>query len=611
MIRNSPRVCMVCGKMIDGTDETICSWCRKELRRSGKRLIILGGLLLAGSVVVVMSSLFFTDFNTGSVTTLSCSEPLLSSSTEEERIRFFEEFSSPTTTLPDVRPNCFPFPFKIGKGEGFMSLFMEAPVKLALSDASRSSVREVKKPSSGARPSHTSVAKPKLPEKRPTPSDHKKSAERRSLRHPSGSRRLDPCSERVDFPKRMVKLVKKKRRKHPLRDELVSLQREDGTWSSGFRIREYDLGATSLAVTALLYAGEPRDSEVIRRAFGALKDWSPRLTYTAGIALMMVEAFCAEEGLFGEEFRREMRRRFKESPVWMRRLAYNARSVLLRSQTSFGYWAYGPIGMGHNQSDLSNTQFAAFGLYAAANLGMRVPKSAFQRLLKALLASQQRKGPVLKESFDVPLARLRPSDLRALEKRGVTDVPPVNPNAPMRTRPVLDERRVSVPVSDLKAALRTAVQRSGERVTPPVMMARGFGYKSSKKFRPTISMTAAGLASLAICKVMLGRHSADVNRAIRDAAAWLLLHIAQKPYSVNIVHKFIRYSGEGYTAYTVCRAAVLCGVAGFLSRTADTPSSSRLTVLESAFYMLSSCKGVVGFVGGVGGFWDGGPTDEK
>jgi len=434
-------------------------------------------------------------------------------------------------------------------------------------------VREVEKPP---------IRKPKQPPSAPPPSSDSSKKD-----VPTASPQLKPKA--AEIPIGWAGAV----------SSLCRLQRRDGTWSSGFRNREYDMGTTALVVTALLYAGEPRDSEVIRRAFGILRNWRPRMAYTAGIALMMVEAYCAEQGLVGDAFRHAMRRNFKNAPRWMRRLAFAARSLLLRLQAESGYWRYAP---GINAADLSNTQFAAFGLYSAANLGLGVPRLAFRRLLSALLLAQQKKGPVLKSCFDVPLARLKPSDMRAMEKEAIRNAMRPKPNTPMRTAPAKDtERAVRVSPSAVRTALRTAIQDSNRNSREkPVIMARGFAYRPSKRYRPTVAMTAAGLACLAICKVMLDINTRSVNRAIRDAAAWLMLHAGRRSGVVQVLHKGIHYSSGGYTSYALCRAAVLCGIPQLLDPLALAVPCGK--PLETAFYLLASCRGVVGFVGGVGGF---------
>ncbi|MHC4550646.1 MAG: NPCBM/NEW2 domain-containing protein [Planctomycetota bacterium] len=245
---------------------------------------------------------------------------------------------------------------------------------------------------------------------------------------------------------------------------LLLHQRGDGTWVSGYKRTP---GTTALATLAVLKGGiKGRDPSIVR-AFEYLRQYRYDHVYTVACLLMALEARYFPRGA-------EPRRAVKEIPpddqVWIR-----AAAEWLIDQRGAGFpkkqrdqhpvWRY-PAG-GY---DLSNTQYALFGLAAARRCGVPATK-VWLPALRYVLAAQEGDGPAVSVS-----RYFRSGDF---------------------------ERR------------RT------ERAK-----ARGFGY--ALKSRPTGSMTSAGLCSLILCRAALrGRQNFEINwsgrtrAGIRDALAWL------------------------------------------------------------------------------------------
>ena len=119
---------------------------------------------------------------------------------------------------------------------------------------------------------------------------------------------------------------------------------------------DYPMGVTALALHALLRAGFSPDDPAILRARRALRYMAPRRTYGVGVLLTALEA----QGL-------------PEDDGWIAELA--TWLVEARDRES-GLWAYpgGP-------PDLSNSQIAALGLWAAERRGFEVPDEVWRDLL--------------------------------------------------------------------------------------------------------------------------------------------------------------------------------------------------------------------------------------
>ncbi|MHC4491563.1 MAG: NPCBM/NEW2 domain-containing protein [Planctomycetota bacterium] len=245
---------------------------------------------------------------------------------------------------------------------------------------------------------------------------------------------------------------------------LLLAQRADGTWASGYR---RPAGSTALATLALLKGGVKGHDPSVARAFEYLRRYRYDHVYTVACLLMALEARYFPRGAVPA-------RAVKEIPeadqVWIREAA-----LWLVAQQGAGFpgdqrksnpvWRYP-----HGGYDLSNTQYALFGLAAARRCG--VPASrVWLPALRYVLGTQEKDGP-----------------------------------------------RVSV-----SRYFRSGryVRRRTERAK-----ARGFGY--ARRSRPTGSMTSAGLCSLILCQAALGRNTTFQQNyrertrvALRDALAWL------------------------------------------------------------------------------------------
>lgn len=141
---------------------------------------------------------------------------------------------------------------------------------------------------------------------------------------------------------------------------LLSRQQADGAWQA---VGDYRSGSTALALFALMKSGLPRDHPAARRALASLRRSPPDRTYATSLAIL---AICT----FGDPAHDE----------WLRDLTDD----LIEWQQGNGLWAY-PYGEG----DLSNTQFAALALHAAAVRGIEVPRDTWLDLERATLACRE------------------------------------------------------------------------------------------------------------------------------------------------------------------------------------------------------------------------------
>lgn len=146
-------------------------------------------------------------------------------------------------------------------------------------------------------------------------------------------------------------------------DYLISMQLRDGSWS--FDDERFPGGQTALAVYALLKSGVSPKHQAVQRGIAYLRARPTRHTYTAGCTLLALWAL-----------------RDPAHQEWMADIT----DELLTWQQG-GMWAY-PDG----EQDLSNTQYAVLGLYAAARSGMKVPLKAWRDVLSQTLRYQGREG---------------------------------------------------------------------------------------------------------------------------------------------------------------------------------------------------------------------------
>lgn len=218
-------------------------------------------------------------------------------------------------------------------------------------------------------------------------------------------------------------------------EALINGQYRDGTWGQYGRFRG---GKTALCTYALLKCGVDADHPTIRRALLFLDPIQPTETYAVACMLLA----------YGAAGQTKYRARMQE-------LA----ELLIEWQAGGGDYAY----PGGNR-DLSNTQYAALGLWTAQKYKIEVPVKAWQRLLRATM---------------------RYAEKAEMVKTKVTG---------------------------------QHTTKNGGKVA-----VAGFGYRKGTK--PTGSMTTAGVSILQICKIglgtKLGSQRRAVDRAIEGGVNWL------------------------------------------------------------------------------------------
>ncbi len=144
-------------------------------------------------------------------------------------------------------------------------------------------------------------------------------------------------------------------------DFLLDQQELDGSWAANQD--RYRNGQTALSVYTLIKSGLAPEHPAIRRALAFLAAKDPGETYSNGCQLMALEAVGDPAHL-----------------PWARRLT----DLMLSWQHSNGGWAYPWGGV-----DLSNTQYAALGLRAAARIGVPIEPSVWSSLADRVIEHQE------------------------------------------------------------------------------------------------------------------------------------------------------------------------------------------------------------------------------
>ena len=134
----------------------------------------------------------------------------------------------------------------------------------------------------------------------------------------------------------------------------------DGSWA--YKQPDFHHGYTALALYTLLKCGVRRDHPAVQRAVAFMDSQLPNHTYEASLELMARAAL--------EQDDRQLPRM---EEIVARMLAWQV-----------GGWSYPGAG-----ADLSNTQYAAMGLRAAAMHGVRIPPDVWQKLGDEVLLHQQ------------------------------------------------------------------------------------------------------------------------------------------------------------------------------------------------------------------------------
>lgn len=235
-------------------------------------------------------------------------------------------------------------------------------------------------------------------------------------------------------------------------EHLLDHQLRDGSWGvAGNHVG----GQTGLCAYALLKCGVQMSHPALQRAFAYLDNVNPTNTYA--IACMMLAYEATRDPNYDSRMRELL-------------------ATMLRAQHKQGTWAYP-----HGGPDLSNTQYAALGLWAADKAGLKIPPEVWTNLIEGTLRHQ--------EAFHM----------------------------------------VEVGIEG-----RTG---TGQREVA------GFTYRANnakKENNATGTMTTAGVSILKICEIGLGKklrgkERKRVTRAIEAGSSWLDVHFSvrsdQKPGS--------------------------------------------------------------------------------
>jgi|FLOH01.1.fsa_nt_gi hypothetical protein len=147
-------------------------------------------------------------------------------------------------------------------------------------------------------------------------------------------------------------------------DYLLDTQLIDGSWPP---FHSYVNGTTALAVYTLVKSGVSPRSEAVLKGLSFLRQQRAQGTYSVALELMAFQA--------------------GGDPQDAELIASIAKR-LIAGQATNGMWSYGLSG-GPDSGDLSNTQYAALGLRAAAAAGIQVPDETWASLARAVLSCKQ------------------------------------------------------------------------------------------------------------------------------------------------------------------------------------------------------------------------------
>lgn len=153
---------------------------------------------------------------------------------------------------------------------------------------------------------------------------------------------------------------------------LLSTQLRDGSW--GYHAPMFGGGQTALSLYTLVKAGLPANHPAIQRGIAYLGTVEPDTTYSIACFLLAYGAIDA----------RAHRARIHE-------LAGRLAGYGVKGKWSYPHEHRGDgFGPSPGIADLSNTQFAALGLWEAVKSGFAVPAARWQELVEATLAYQEK-----------------------------------------------------------------------------------------------------------------------------------------------------------------------------------------------------------------------------
>ena len=302
----------------------------------------------------------------------------------------------------------------------------------------------------------------------------------------------------------------------------------------GQRAMVYFCGWDCLAALTLLASEVPRDDPVVESLIEGICGYDLRQTYDISLGLMALEAYLREEP---DGQRTRARRSGKKDLKWMeemtRRLLKNA-----NRRTDGWDWGYGD---GRGSADLSNTQYAALGLFAAWRAGVKISPEVWPNLALGVLRYQSDGEPV-------PLHIVREGEEE-----------PVTATEGQKGKGQKTQERKRLPGERTRERKRRPGESSQERKRVP---ASGFGYHASSAASYG-SMTVAGIATLQIVLEVLNKEegpklapklAGQVREAINEGWAWMADNwlIQGNPRGPGLWPLYYLYGLE--------RAGVLCGV---------------------------------------------------
>jgi hypothetical protein len=154
-------------------------------------------------------------------------------------------------------------------------------------------------------------------------------------------------------------------------ESLIARQGHGGRFRSGYE-KHFPGGPTALAVYALAKSGVSPNDPAIEAALRALRDDPPERVYSVAALVLALDALDA-----------------KEHDAWIRALA---RWLVRQRPRNEALWNYGPHTEGENPVDISNTQFAVLGLWAAERHGYRASRAVWRDLARRVPALQGSSG---------------------------------------------------------------------------------------------------------------------------------------------------------------------------------------------------------------------------
>ena len=164
---------------------------------------------------------------------------------------------------------------------------------------------------------------------------------------------------------------------------LVRAQNDDGSWTVGVRgPADFTAGVTSLALLSLLNSGMTLEDAAVQKALSYLrtKVREPEPDWIYEVALMAMALEAAKDG--GRDYAR------------IAQLAAKLESSQNQGGEQRGSWGYTASGKNRAQwaGDRSNAQYAILGLHAAAEAGVPIKRSTWERARQHWIDTQKADG---------------------------------------------------------------------------------------------------------------------------------------------------------------------------------------------------------------------------